>query len=306
LRAAHPPPEQLRASAPGAFRGSLRPGRREASELAALRARAAAEVAAEAAARDAPAEAARATCYAQTFKAPPMAGIRCAPWVGARAAGRGRPQPSRRPLLPRRPAHPALACPTCGPRSVGARVMRTRDGGPVARDPEFLIEAGIVPRATADRVFRRQRAFNGRDSTGAGACCPAGTAAEAALAAEAVDVAAPAPAAAPPAGGPRGGRPTAAPHGRAAGGPAAAPDQGDAPVTLYSYSYDPEGRPDSPRAAAAGAAGAAGSASAPRGKQAALTAAFYSTGGPKSAPMARNDQFTKLDSDFNKLPDGCA
>jgi hypothetical protein len=82
-QAAHPPPSQLQASAAGAFRGRPGPGPREAREIAALRARAAVEVRAEA-------QAVRrtlvtglaggplrgATVYADTFRAPPIEGLK--------------------------------------------------------------------------------------------------------------------------------------------------------------------------------------------------------------------------------------
>lgn len=37
--------------------------------------------------------------------------------------------------------------------SVGARVMKTQDGAPVQRDPTFLAEMKIVPKAAADRLM---------------------------------------------------------------------------------------------------------------------------------------------------------
>lgn len=37
--------------------------------------------------------------------------------------------------------------------SVGARVMKTQDGNPVQRDPTFLAETKIVPKAAADRLM---------------------------------------------------------------------------------------------------------------------------------------------------------
>jgi hypothetical protein len=200
--------------------------------------------------------------------------------------------------------------------SIGARVMKACDSGPVTRDPEFLVEAGIVPRATADRVFRRQRAFRTRGPGGGGggnggddqASDAAVAAAKAALAAEAagggeVCSGAAAAAAADKLGSVRcgdasplqGGSPRTwpgAPQARAA--PVAA-DQGEAPVTIYSF--DPASAPDSPRSQPTAGAPAQ------RAKHT-VAESFYRTGGPKSTPMARSDHFTKLDGDVNKLQDG--
>ncbi len=148
--------------------------------------------------------------------------------------------------------------------------MKTRDGGPVTRDVDFLVEANLVPRAMADRVFRRQAAFRPR-SAGAAA---AEAAAAAALAS--MDL----------------GRGDGQAARSWAGADAKPPPTDDEPITIYSYA-----RPAGQASSLTGSGG---------GRQAPLTAAFYGTGGPKLRPMDRNDQFTKLMGDVNKAADDAA
>ncbi|GBF89827.1 hypothetical protein Rsub_02531 [Raphidocelis subcapitata] len=277
-RAAFAPPDALRAGAAGAFQpGARAPGPREAAELRMLRERAAAEAAAEAAARD---TAAAAGVAASQFGTTAGAEFRAPPLEGL---------------------------------ELGARVMRTPDGGPVRRDVEFVVEAGILPRGAADRILRRQDAFRYREGSPVAALAEA-RAADASPARAAAD-APPSPAASaaaaaiaklglrsPRGGGPGGGGSAGrSPRGVSAlgtasprGAPASRADQAE-PVTLYNFEA-----PDSPRAG--GAAGSGGGSPA-GGRKAAALAATGLTAGPKSRPMARNDRFTKLAGDVNQRGD---
>jgi hypothetical protein len=173
--------------------------------------------------------------------------------------------------------------------------MKTRDGGPVLRDPEFLVEAGLLDRAIAGRVFRRQLAFRHRSGSPALGCGGGGGT--------------------PGVVGPAAAAAAAATGGSWAGMAEAHATGDDEPVTIYSFDWQPAaggsgGRACGPAAGAldrgcgataGGGSGVALTAAATSGKHV-LTQSFYGTGGSKARPMARNDQFTKLAGDVNKLP----
>lgn len=142
------------------------------------------------------------------------------------------------------------------------------------------MEANLVSRATAGRVFTRQAAFRRR-----GGDAEAGGEAE----------------------GEAGGGVGAL--GSWGGAAAAAQPVGDEPVTIYSYDsrLPQSGTAAASTAAAPGAPGAlpvAAAATSAGGGSCALKKSFYGTGGPKSRPMARSDAFTKLPGDVNKRADG--
>ncbi|KAI8464327.1 MAG: hypothetical protein J3K34DRAFT_492148 [Monoraphidium minutum] len=229
--AAHAPPAKLRGALAGTYQGPPAAGPREARELRRLREEAVAAAASEAAAAEgAAAEAVARVRFGTAY------------------------------------ADTFMAPPLEG-LTLGARVMKTRDGGPVARDPEFLVEAGLLDRATAGRVFRRQDAIRRRTAAPGGEGeCGEGAAGSAASGLSS--------------GGGWGGAAAAA-----------APAEADEPVTIYSH--QPGG--SLPGGGGGGAEGGGGAC--------ALTRSFHGTGGPKSRHMARNDQFTKLPGDPNKRPE---
>jgi len=231
-----------------------------------------------------------ATSYTDTFKQPqgsPRAGQTCVGGCALIFQRRGwlletRASTAHSHDSPQR-SNPSPSFPQLPPTArLGARVMKTRDGGPVRRDLQFLTEANLIDRAAADRIYRRQQAIH-RGSAAA-------TAAEAAAAAAVAEFDA-------AAGGDRqqqGDGEQQAIMGGSGAHPKPPPlDAGDEPITIYSFD------PAAATGAGAGAPLSAGAAT----TGTVASALFYRTGGLKSRPMDRNDQFTKLMGDVNKLGD---
>lgn len=189
---------------------------------------------------------------------------------------------------------------------IGAKVMKTQDGGPVHRDVNFLIEANIVSRATADRIYRRQEAMQ-RRTAGGSQLTASETAAATAIAAVEAEQAAAASAVTNAATGGDGEGVTQMSYPTMTsswGGaqPTHLPDQ-EEPITIYSFdrglTASSAGATASPRESAKASPRELAKAAAGVTKHV-LTESFYGTGGVKLRPMDRNDQFTKLCGDVNQ------